>query len=42
VILNFTTENVLQQIILIWEADDVYADDIMERVINSIELKKVE
>lgn len=42
VILHFTAENVLQQIILIWEADDVYADDIMERVMNSIELKKVE
>lgn len=42
VILNFTTENVLQQIMLVWEADDVYADQIMERVLNSVELKKVE
>ena len=41
-ILHFTSENVLQQIILIWEAEDVYANDIMERVLNSVELKKVE
>ena len=42
VILLFTSGNVLQSVILAWEADDVYADQIMERILNSIELKKVE
>jgi len=42
VILAFTSENVLQQIVLAWRADDVYSDEIMDRVINSIELKKAE
>jgi hypothetical protein len=41
--LSFTSSNqVIQQIILTWKKDDVYADDIMERVLNSIELKKAE
>lgn len=42
VILAFTAENVLQQILLFWDTDDVYANDIMERVLNSVELKKIE
>ena len=43
VILAFSAENVvLQQIIMVWKSNDAYADDIMERVINSIELKKAE
>ena len=42
VILAFTAENIVQQIMLVWEADDVYADKIMDRVINSVELKKAE
>lgn len=42
VFLAFTTEHILQQIILVWDAEDRYADDIMERVLNSVELKKVE
>ena len=35
----FTTENIVQQIVLTWKEDDVYSDQIIERVINSIELK---
>lgn len=42
VILMFTAKNILQQIILVWKADDEYADQIMDRVLNSVELKKVE
>jgi len=42
VILGFTTENLLQQVVLVWNVDDVYADDLMERVLNSIELLKLE
>lgn len=42
VILGFTTENLLQQVILVWKEDDVYADQIIERVLNSVELIKLE
>lgn len=42
VFLAFTAQNILQQIILVWDADDRYAEEIMERVLNSVELKKVE
>ncbi|WP_411039845.1 hypothetical protein [Subsaxibacter sp. CAU 1640] len=42
VMLAFTTQNILQQVMLVWKADDEYADQIMERVLNSVELKKVE
>ena len=42
VILAFTSENVLQQVMLVWRADDVYANQIMDRVINSVELNKAE
>lgn len=41
-ILMFATKDVLQTIMLAWKADDVYADEIMERILNSVELKKVE
>ncbi|MEZ4793406.1 MAG: hypothetical protein R2783_08100 [Gelidibacter sp.] len=41
-ILLFATKDVLQTITLAWKADDVYADQIMERILNSVELKKVE
>jgi molybdopterin converting factor small subunit len=40
--LVFTAESVIQEIVLVWKGDDTYADQIMKRVINSIELKKVE
>lgn len=42
VFLAFTAEHILQQIVLVWDAEDRYAEDIMERVLNSVELKKVE
>ncbi|WP_027127539.1 BatD family protein [Gelidibacter mesophilus] len=42
VFLAFTTKNILQTIVLVWDAEDQYAEDIMERVLNSVELKKVE
>lgn len=34
--------NILQQMALVWEEDDLYADDLIERIINSIELIKLE
>jgi len=42
IILGFTTENILQQVILIWKDNDVYADQIIDRIMNSIELLKLE
>ena len=42
VLLGFTTQNILQQVVLLWKQDDVYADQIIERVLNSIELLKLE
>ena len=34
----FTAENVLQQVVVIYPEDDTYADDIVERILKSIEL----
>lgn len=34
----FSNENVLQQIIITWPDNDEYADEVVERMINSIEL----
>lgn len=42
VFLAFTTGHILQQIMLTWDADDRYTDEIMERVLNSVELIKDE
>lgn len=39
VILLFRAENVRQQIILIWRGNDSYADDMIKRITDSIELK---
>lgn len=36
---TFSNENVLQQIILTWPQDDDYADEIAQRITDSIELK---
>lgn len=36
--LLFRAENVRQQIILVWRGEDAYADDIIDRIVNSIEL----
>ena len=38
IVLGFSTPNLLQQVILIWKEDDVYADQIIARILNSIEL----
>jgi hypothetical protein len=42
VMLAFTAENVMQQIILTWRENDDYADQIVDRILNSVELKKAE
>ncbi|WNH14141.1 hypothetical protein RHP49_07780 [Flavobacteriaceae bacterium HL-DH10] len=42
ILLQFVSENVLQQIVLTYSKDDVYADQIVERIVNSVELKKAE
>lgn len=42
-LLSFASNNiVIQQIILTWEQNDVYADEIIERILNSVELKNAE
>ena len=38
----FTADNIVQQIILTWKENDAYSEQIIERIINSIELKKAE
>lgn len=42
VLLGFTTENILQTVMITWKENDVYADQIVERILNSIELIKLE
>jgi flagellar basal body-associated protein FliL len=43
VMLSFSADDkVIQQITLVWGADDTYADDIANRIINSIELQPKE
>nr|HMQ42859.1 hypothetical protein [Mariniflexile sp.] len=42
VMLAFTSENVLQQLVLAWRENDPYADTMVERILNSVELKKAE
>ena len=41
ILLGFSTPNLLQQVILTWKEEDVYADHIVERILNSIELIKL-
>ena len=41
IILGFSTPNLLQQVILTWKEEDVYADQMIERILNSIELIKL-
>ena len=41
-LLGFTTENILQTLMITWKDNDVYADQIVERILNSIELIKLE
>ncbi len=42
ILLGFTTQNILQQVVLTWRVNDVYADEIVDRILNSIELIKLE
>tara|TARA_R110002050_G_scaffold157464_1_gene286066 strand:- start:12847 stop:14508 length:1662 start_codon:yes stop_codon:yes gene_type:complete len=42
ILLQFVSENVLQQLVLTYSKDDIYADQIVERILNSVELKKAE
>ncbi|MBV7268970.1 hypothetical protein KCG49_07200 [Winogradskyella sp. WHY3] len=38
IILLFRAENIRQQIVLVWRGEDSYADDIIDRILDSIEL----
>ena len=42
VLLHFTAQNVIQQIAISWRRDDIYAKEIADRIINSVELVKEE
>jgi len=42
IILQFTTDNILQQIIITSKTGDNYVKDIIERIVNSVELKPKE
>ncbi|PNW30186.1 hypothetical protein [Formosa algae] len=42
IMLHFTAQNVLQEIIITWKNDDVYAEQMAERIVNSVELNKAE
>ena len=42
VLLHFTAENIIQEIAITYRKDDVYAKEITERIINSVELVKEE
>ena len=39
-LLTFTTNNVVQQVVLIWRNDDEYAEHMVQRILNSVELVK--
>jgi hypothetical protein len=41
IILGFSTPKVLQQLIMIWETDDIYVNEIANRVLDSVELIKL-
>lgn len=40
IMLHFTSQNVLQQIVVSWKDGDVYAEEMAERIVNSVELNK--
>ncbi len=40
VLLTFTTNNVVQQVVLRWRSDDEYAEHMVQRILNSVELVK--
>ena len=39
-LLSFTTEQVIQQVTLVWRTDDPYANDIVQRIVDSVELNE--
>ena len=41
IILGFSTESLLQQLIIIWDDEDAYASEISKRIISSVELIKL-
>ena len=41
IILGFSTQALLQQLIMIWDANDPYAVEISKRILNSVELIKL-
>ena len=41
IILGFSTDTLLQQLIIIWDKQDTYADEITKRIIASVELIKI-
>jgi hypothetical protein len=41
IILGFSTDTLLQQLIIIWDKEDSYADKITKRIISSVELIKL-
>jgi len=40
IILGFSTSKVLQQLVLVWKSDDIYATEMANRILNSVELIK--
>ena len=42
VMLSFTAENIIQQVLITWNEEDPYSVEISERMINSVELQKAE
>ena len=40
VLLTFTTNNVVQQVVLRWRSDDKYSEQMVQRILNSVELVK--
>ncbi len=42
VLLGFTSKSILQTVMITWKGNDVYADQIVERILSSIELIKIE
>lgn len=41
IILGFSTDSLMQQLIIIWDKEDAYADEISNRIIASVELIKL-
>lgn len=42
VLLGFTAESVIQQVLLFYNEQDIYAEQIVQRILNSVELKPAE